>query len=279
MCGFKAKSILYDADVAHPSVAHFLKDYYKGRVTIGDLKEWRYQVAECPLCGFIWQTYVLGDTLAHKLYSEWISPSESMDKKKAAGMALRRGYAEEAVAISFLIKKPAEQIIVLDYGMGWGQWCFMMWAFGYKIFGYEIASERVSSAQGAGISVLDDDAFKTMHFDFVNCEQVLEHVSSPLETFKKLAQSLKCGGYLRVAVPNGAGIRRAMQDPFWIPGKNAIHPLEHVNCFTRKTLVNLGIAAGLRPLSRFGLLRVFFSSPRLCVRHILGGTSLYFLKI
>ncbi|MCP4388177.1 MAG: hypothetical protein GY802_07770, partial [Gammaproteobacteria bacterium] len=35
----------------------------------------------------------------------------------------------------------------------------------------------------------------------------------------------------------------------WSPALDAIHPLEHINCFTRKTLVDMAAGAGLRPVS------------------------------
>jgi len=126
---------------------------------------------------------------------------------------------------------------------------------------------------------VDDDDIKTMQFEFINCEQVLEHVSDPVATVAQLAQSLVRGGYLRIAVPDGARVSRIARSASFVIGKNAVHPLEHVNCFTKKTLMRLGASAGLAPLSSLALIRALYSLPRLSLRHMVNRTALYFLKI
>jgi hypothetical protein len=58
---------------------------------------------------------------------------------------------------------------------------------------------------------------------------------------------LRPGGLLHLAVPDGSGTEARFKKP-WTAGKDACHPLEHINTFTRKTLERLGTSAGLRPI-------------------------------
>ncbi len=278
LCGSSSKRIVSNAGLSHPSVRDFLKSYYKGRISFADLQGWRYEIAICLRCAFIWQTYILGDFLMSELYSKWISPEESLKKKEYAGAVLHNGYVEEAGAISLLFKKNFPRAPVLDYGMGWGVWCVTVAASGHTVFGYEIDSQRILFARNRGVSVIDEETLTGMRFGFINCEQVIEHVSDPKVVLEMLARSLASGGYIRIAVPNGADAERLLASPFLAVGKNAIQPLEHINCFTRQTLLFLAASVGLLPMSREMLIRKFFSLPRLLLRHLISDTSIYFFK-
>jgi hypothetical protein len=48
-------------------------------------------------------------------------------------------------------------------------------------------------------------------------------------------------------VPDGRDVVRRLRRHGWSPGLDAIHPLEHINCFTRATLIQLAASVGLRP--------------------------------
>ncbi len=76
-------------------------------------------------------------------------------------------------------------------------------------------------------------------------DQVFEHLPKPRETLEELAQTLRPGRILRIAVPNGEGLDRDMRRTDWQASKDALHPLEHINCFTSRTLKTLASCAGL----------------------------------
>jgi 2-polyprenyl-3-methyl-5-hydroxy-6-metoxy-1,4-benzoquinol methylase len=246
-----------------------------------------YEIARCLGCGFAWQTHVVGDECAGLLYSKWISSEESLDKKRFGDVSLFEKYASEAREIASLVGKRPHETDVLDFGMGWGYWCRMAAAFGYRTFGYEYSKERREHARTLGVSVLDSVAeIGSMRFDFINAEQVFEHVVDPVNVLRSLVRSLRPGGSMRIAVPNADGPLSRLERGPALPPEKALQPLEHINCFTRRTLEALGVAAGLTCLgscepakqesirSRVSLrLRGFFGrSP------LQGGTGLYFRK-
>lgn len=49
-------------------------------------------------------------------------------------------------------------------------------------------------------------------------------------------------------MPNHINIKSELKYYNWKAKKVAIHPLEHVNCFTQKTLIYITEKAGLKPI-------------------------------
>jgi SAM-dependent methyltransferase len=96
------------------------------------------------------------------------------------------------------------------------------------------------------VSVLSLEELPDETFDFVNSEQVFEHLVDPRETLRRLARSLKPGGWLKIAVPDGSGIADRLQQPDWTSrALNPVAPLEHLNAFDQEALTELGRQASL----------------------------------
>ncbi len=285
LCGSNKKRVLFSEEFTNPLIWNFLEAYYQGRIDKSDLSGAQYEVVKCLECGFIWQIQILNDELTEKLYNTWISPGESCLKKKTADISVFSGYARQIEVLSFLLGKKPFEIDVLDFGMGWGYWCLMAKAFGYKASGFEISKERIEFAKKNGINVIENFSDITANqFDFINTEQVFEHVPNPIQTLKALARALKKEGLIKISVPNGRGIEQELTRPGWRPSKDAIHPLEHINCFTHQTLVKAGKLAGLE-LIRQPFLLGYRYNLKSYLKGILGkyyqqyfGTSLYFKK-
>ena len=79
-------------------------------------------------------------------------------------------------------------------------------------------------------------------------EQVLEHLPQPLEILTLLARALKIGGYIHLRVPNAHAELKQLARRGWSPTLSALHPLEHLNAFNRRTLKQLARAARLEPI-------------------------------
>ena len=60
----------------------------------------------------------------------------------------------------------------------------------------------------------NNDKYKYLHesFDFVFCEQVLEHLSDPFRAFKNLNLLIKKGGFLHISTP---GLNGVHTDPYY----------------------------------------------------------------
>ncbi len=247
ICGCNDVRIVHTSPFDASPVWNFIDAYYEQRVPQKCLRDASFQVAWCPRCTFLWQVNILDGDGMCALYEEWISPEHSLAKKTEADGRLYLRYAAEAELVSRLHRSPRSSLHVIDFGMGWGYWCLMARAFGYQVTGVELSEARKRYARDRGITTVDSihDAEPA---EFINADQVLEHVPDPKQTMVDLASRLRPGGVLRVSVPDGRRMRKRLLRPGWRPAKDALHPLEHINCFNNRSLRRLGLACGLEVL-------------------------------
>ena len=146
------------------------------------------------------------------------------------------------------MKRPPESLRFLDYGMGWGFWVEMARAFAVDVYGLEPASSRNTRAAEQGLQVINVEQMKNLTFDFINTEQVFEHLPEPYETAMELSQVLAPGGILKISVPNSMRVKRHLKRGDWLAKGNPLNdvfPLQHINAFTHDAIIKLGRRAGL----------------------------------
>lgn len=247
LCGSRSFETLISKPYAESPLSEFIDSYYDGRVPASVLAGARFELARCGRCRFVWQIQQLDPAHTELLYSEWISPHESLKKKEHADIALPSGYCRQIELISRLIDKPVHETSVLDFGMGWGRWCLMARALGFDVVGVETAEDRLAYAQRAGtVAVRSVDELGDRSFDFINAEQVFEHIQDPLGNLQRLVERLAGPGVIRISVPDARRDLKNLGKPGWKPAKDALQPLEHINCFDHQTLVLMAKRAGLR---------------------------------
>jgi hypothetical protein len=252
-CGSNRCTWLYNAPFDQGEIERFLLEYYKGRLKPACLSAGRYQIVRCFTCGFLWQRQVLTESFMKVLYEEWIDSDESLRKAELQSPANRSRLAHQVSLAICLLKLLPHEIAALDFGMGWGHWCTMALGFGLNVEGAELSQKRLAHAHTNGIRVISNLFDTNKKYDLINTEQVFEHVGNPLETLRMLTMHLTPKGLLRVSVPDSSRFLRDHTAGRWRPGKDAMHPLEHINGFEHTSLLRFGKAAGLRPIpfSRF----------------------------
>ena len=153
-------------------------------------------------------------------------------------------------AASFL-GRPLAGMRTLDYGMGWALWARIAERLGCDSFGSDLAPPRMDYAARHGVRTVADEEISKHRFEFINTEQVFEHVSHPLALLERLAAALEPGGIIKVSVPSGEAIDPVVEmlrrgefngDPKAIM---PVHPLEHVNCFRRSSIRAMAERIGL----------------------------------
>lgn len=217
------------------------------------LEKANYIIEECLKCGLIYQKEILNDFLMEKLYEEWINPQFVFEEEERTfDLDYYARYAQEiGIIIAFFNKIPT-QLNFLDFGMGWGKWLKMANSFGVNSFGTELSQTRINYAKSFGIKVIVWEELINYKFDFINTEQVFEHIPNPLETLLLLKKMLKPGGVIKISVPNGSDIKRRLKLADWSAKKgtknslNAISPLEHINCFNYDSIMSMADKAGLK---------------------------------
>lgn len=256
-CGSANKKELYYTRFTEPPIRTYLVDFYspQGGVEFDYLKDAHFILDECTECGLVYQRLIPNDFLMNKLYEEWIDPAQvfdSKDKSRAVGYYVELARQIETIIRFFSV--PPNELKLLDFGMGWGEWCRMAIAYGCTAFGTELSQSRVEHAKKFGVSVITWEDISKHQLDFINTEQVFEHISNPLDTLYYLSKSLKPNGIIRISVPDGWDIKKRLAIMDWSAPKgsknslNPIAPLEHVNCFSENSLVRMAQICGLDQL-------------------------------
>lgn len=209
-----------------------------------------YSLRECSACGLIYQEEIPDAQLMKRLYEKWIDPAiVSAQLAGRHGVLYYAAYAQEIMQVlAFLGQVPAK-VSAFDFGMGWGRWALMAKAFGCDSYGLELSEACVAFARANGVKTLDWAELGQHQFDFINTEQVFEHIPAPLDTLVSLKQALKPEGLLKISVPDGNDIKRRLSVMDWQAPKgskrslNPVAPLEHINCFCRDSIRRMAALA------------------------------------
>jgi SAM-dependent methyltransferase len=248
---------LYQAPYTRPPLSTYLLSFYgrpAAEAMLGELEGIDYVLLECEVCGLVYQRDVPRDDFVETLYERWIDPAESLGRRRAERVELYAVLAQEILQVLSALGRPPSTLRVLDFGMGWATWPLMARGFGCEAYGSELSRERVDHAESVGIPNVEWDEIPEYRFDFINTEQVFEHLVDPYETLAHLKRALAPDGLLKVSVPNGTDIHRRLRKMDWEAPKftrnslNAVAPLEHLNCFAAPSLRALGRRAGLEPV-------------------------------
>lgn len=253
-CASSAFRVIYETKYNQPPVRDYLIEFYsaQGAIELEYLDGAVYVLCECAVCGMIFQRDIPNDALMERLYEHWIDPTIVFAKhQKEGGLDYFSSHAEEVMQIiSYFERKPA-QLSILDFGMGWGKWALMAKAFGCESYGTELSEERMAYAKSNGINAICWEEIRRYRFDFINTEQVFEHISEPLNTLLYLKGALKAHGIVKVSVPGANDIERRLRIMDWKAPKGSsnslgpVAPLEHINFFRRSSLVKMAEAAGM----------------------------------
>jgi SAM-dependent methyltransferase len=252
VCDSSDREELYRAPFGEPPIRRVIELAYTDAVDWELLRAADYVLDECRTCTLIYQRFIPDELLSAKVYEEWADPERSLHKRERHVPELMGQYVLEVLsAIEFLGRKP-EELRFLDFGMGWGLWLRMARALGVDAAGVEVSESRLIHAQELGLPVIPPERLGENSFDFINTEQVFEHLHEPGGTAEELAATLRPGGILRISVPNALRLKRRLRRR-WTPQEfrrrlGEVSPFQHLNAFTHRSLVRLGERVGLHPV-------------------------------
>lgn len=244
-CNSKNSKELYSSKFNELPISKYLEDFYnhQGGVEFKYLEDESYILDECVGCGLVYQRAIPNDFLMTKLYEEWIDPKKVLNQNvKNRSLRYYSKFAREIEMIINYFKRPSSELKFFDFGSGWGHWCRLAKAYGCSVLGTELSQTRIDYSNKIGISMIEWDEIPNYQFDFINTEQVFEHIANPLETLEHLIKSLKPSGIIKISVPNGNNIKLLLTDPNWEITKgtksalNIVAPLEHINCFSQHAI-------------------------------------------
>lgn len=222
----------------------------KGKVDLVAGKEFR--IYKNPSLDFYWQQLVMSNEEATH-HRERIRKKNNQVPPLALTEASHK--VEEAILLRLLVGSDRPK--VLDYGMGLGTWLLAMRAYGAECWGTDIDPLSKVVAADNGLRFEDElDNLPEEYFDFINSDQVFEHLPDPFQHLQRIVRKLSPGGIVKLSVPGDSRMPRKLKhlasgEPAkvreFIAEADALSPLCHINLFTPGSLRALGEAAGLEP--------------------------------
>lgn len=256
-CGATGSREIYNRAYTSDLMRRYLERFYspQGKYDLSKLEGGSFILARCQGCTCTFQVQVPAPALMFELYEIWLEPATIFARfEMNYPLDYYISYLAKAYRYVQLFNKKPKELSFFDFGMGWGNWLMSCKALGCQVAGCELSPERVAYAAAHGIPNIPYEKLSDHQFDFINTDQVLEHVADPLPILQKLVPQLKPNGYLRICVPNGNDIDRRLAVMDWDAPKdtenslNAVAPLEHINCFTTQSILTMADRVGLKPV-------------------------------
>jgi len=178
-------------------------------------------------------------------------------------------------------KKP----LLLDWGAGFCLWSEAAYRTGFEVVAYEPNGFRATKSAHYELCTNISD-LKNSKFDFILCEQVLEHVKNPFSFLKEIKLCMHDDTILRITVPNihRSGNKKNMINEWPYNGRNnhILAPYQHLHGFNQSSLEHLIKRSGLKFLLNVPIIKYDFLNQ---IRRLIGGritklsTTRFYLKI
>ena len=260
ICNKKGVKI-FQKNYTDRDLINFLKTYYglkKYKFFKNRLKNVSYSLIRCKSCKFIWQENSPKEKLSFDLYDKIIDKNESLIKSKKK-FAIRKHKNKRE--INFVINQfQSSQINFLDFGAGWGHWLNSGENLKYYPYALEMSKYRQKYISKLGIKTIDYKNLSKYQnfFHFIRMDQVVEHVDEFKNIFNLIKKLGKKNCIFYLSVPDGEDI---INDKSKIKlEKGAVQPLEHLNCFSRYSLLKVLRSKGFRKISFFEILIMHFKN-------------------
>ena len=272
---------------------NFFTNYYSYLVSKNitkKLKNFNYEVIKCIRCEFIWQKFVPNTIFLNNLYEKYIDKKSSLKKSLNKIKKSKQNDEFQFNQIENLINKKKKKISILDYGAGWGHWAQSAKNFGFNVSCLEYSRSRISYLKKNGLNTINKKKINKIksQFDFIRCEQVIEHVSELKPTIKNLFRLLNRNGIIYISVPNGNKIINSKNFENKLIKKGPVQPLEHLNCFNNFSLNKILLINNFKKIPIIKLIYVKLFSNKFNFKNIKSilidvynyyfGTTLFYFK-
>lgn len=137
---------------------------------------------------------------------------------------------------------------ILDVGCGIGYFLEIAKERGWEVYGTEYTDEAIEICKKKNINMqqgsLNPENYFGFEFDVITSFEVIEHINNPIEELGNFYSLLRKGGLVYVTTPNfNSLLRYRLKSKY-----NVITYPEHLSYYTPKTLKNVFLKCGFKPL-------------------------------
>ena len=237
-CEEKIFKSLFKKNYSHPDLLNFINEYYQSTSLDLSLENEIYEIFECSNCNGLFQKFIPDNDFSNFLYDNLISAKDSLKKKSDYYIKNKNKLNEDLSIISKLCNKKVDEIKILEFGCGWGFWSKFMKSKLFNITTCEFSIKRHDHLIKNKISNYRNLNEIKGRFDFIYSEEVLEHITSPLDTLKQLKGLLSKSGFMLHRFPSTFLFKEKLIYNYR-PKKDCAHPLEHINLIYKKSFIKL----------------------------------------
>jgi 2-polyprenyl-3-methyl-5-hydroxy-6-metoxy-1,4-benzoquinol methylase len=290
-CGSSQLSELSGGKFTDQPLRGFIEADPWGESPIPYLQDATWSLVQCCNCNQKFHGRILTDFWNEKRFSSWMTAAAIREFEiRAAGKSsvherqfnAARSHVEHVLRLERLtrsLRSRQEPVRLLDFGCGWGEFLLACKLFGFDVVGVDRSTARID---GAILNIYSsvEELCERPPFHAVTFFEVLEHLDDPAAVVERLASMLNPGGILVAETPDCSGITDIRTHTDYL----GVHPLDHLNAFTRQTLTSMICRRGFVSIPRktthvtVDKLRVIKTE----VKHWLGRdkttTQLYFRK-
>ena len=234
----------FKQNYSHPYLKSFISKYYQSSKLDQMLKNEIYEISECLNCRGLFQKFIPDLNFSNYLYDDLISATDSLKKKSDYLEKNKKKLNDDFEIISNLFRKKKSDIKILEFGSGWGFWSKFMKSKTFNITTCEFSEKRHNHLIHNNISNFKNLADIKDKFDFIYSEEVLEHVSSPLDILLQLKKLLSDDGFMLHRFPSTFLFKKKIKSNY-LPQKDCGHPLEHINMLNKKSFLKMCQIANL----------------------------------
>lgn len=210
-----------------------------------------WSFVSCRACGLAFHRRILDPVWNERRFARWMS-QQAIDayeqRIRTPEGEMRKGstFTAHVLRIERLTRglRGNRAPRVLDFGCGYGSFLAMCALYGFEAYGVDRSAARRGNNRYGQVFAEIDEVAHLAPFDALTLFEVLEHLDEPQPLLARLATLLAPGGILVLETPDCSGVRGIETRSDY----DKIHPLEHINAFTPKTLAEFATRLGFEPL-------------------------------
>jgi 2-polyprenyl-3-methyl-5-hydroxy-6-metoxy-1,4-benzoquinol methylase len=212
----------------------------------------QYCIRECPVCGLLFQEEALDGAETAVFYRA--RQGQALKKLAARRLSDYAHLVEDVLLARKLIGRESPRM--LDFGAGECTWGGTAHALGCEVVCFDLHDAIEECAANFGLKAVALEEIAPGSLDYINADQVFEHLADPLAQLQVLVPKLRAGGLIKISTPGNPGMRASLQSTNFATMTQGefeaqfsdLKPLMHLQLFSARSLQTMGSRAGLKHL-------------------------------